>query len=168
MKRVVNLSDKYYVEIDGALLQDTGEVKIIGEPIHAPEQETKVPRGGFEIAYLASICDILDQLGNKKIKVLQYILKHKDSNNCLNMTNSQLADAVGCSRPVVIETIKMLNDAGVLVRKGTVIMLSPRFVVKGDARREGYLMRKFTETQEETVSNDTSNVVQLPPQRKAL
>lgn len=163
MKKQVSLQNKCYVEIDENLLHETGEIKIIGEPIHAPEQNTTVPRGAFEIAYLASICDILDQLGNKKIKVLQYILKHKDSSNCLNMTNSQLADAVGCSRPVVIDTIKMLTDAGVLTRKNTVIMLSPRFIVKGDAQREGYLMRKFTEAKSEAEETRQSNVVELPP-----
>lgn len=142
------VKSKAYVEIDPVALQTTGEIKIISEPVIAPEITNNVPRGGFEIAYLASICDILDKLGNKKIKVLQYLLKNKDGQNCLNITQAELCAKVGCSRQIVYETIKMLTDAGALTKKGTVYRLSPRVIVKGDAQREGYIMQKFVEERE--------------------
>ena len=44
--------------------------------------------------------------------------------------------------------MKILTDAGLVVRKGTVIRLSARVFVKGDAQKEAYIMRKFVEEQE--------------------
>jgi DNA-binding MarR family transcriptional regulator len=142
------IESKCYVEIDKELLHSTGEIKIIGKPIDVAEQEQKTPRGGFEIAYMSALFDIFDKLGGKRYSVLQYLLKNKDGMNCLNITNSELAEKVGCSRPVVIETMKILTDAGLVVRKGTVIRLSARVFVKGDAQKEAYIMRKFVEEQE--------------------
>ena len=143
------VESKWYVEIDSCF-QQTGEVKIVGQPISVAEQEQVTPRGGFEIAYMSALFDIFDKLGGKKYLVLQYILKHKDGMNTLNITNSELAKKVGCARQVVVDTMKILTDAGVLVRKGTVIRLSSKVFVKGDVQKEAYIMRKFVEEQEQT------------------
>lgn len=144
------IASKCYVEIDKELLHSTGEIKIIGKPIDVAEQEQKTPRGGFEIAYMSALFDIFDKLGGKKYLVLQYILKNKDSMNCLNITNSELAQKVGVGRNTVVDTMKILTDAGVVVRKGTVIRLSGRVFVKGDAQKEAYIMRKFVEEKEQS------------------
>lgn len=144
------IESKCYVEIDREALYSTGEVKIVGKPIDVAEQEQKTPRGGFEIAYMSALFDIFDKLGGKKYLVLQYILKHKDGMNCLNITNSELAEKVGVGRNTVIDTMKILTDAGLITRKGTVIRLSARVFVKGDAQKEAYIMRKFVEEKEQS------------------
>ena len=142
-------TNKAYVEIDIEALQTTGEVIIVGEPIIAPTITTKVPRGNFEITYTAELFDIMKTLGNKKIEVLSYILDHKDGNNSLNMTNVQLAKALNVSRPTVIDTMRILEDAKLITRHNSVIMISPRLMVKGNQLREAWLMRKFEEVSEE-------------------
>lgn len=141
-----NIERKCYVEIDPCY-KETGEIKVIGEPIDVAEQEQIIPRGGFEIAYMSALFDIFDKLGGKKYLVLQYILKNKDGMNCINITNTELAKKIKCSRQIVIDTMKILTDAGLIVRKGTVIRLSARAFVKGDAVKEAYIMRKFKEEQ---------------------
>lgn len=146
-KDAANVQHKWYVEID-SIFQETGEIVIIGEPIDVAEVMKTTPKGNFEIAYMSALFEIFDKLGGKRYKVLEYILKHKDSMNCLNITNTELAEKVGCSRPVVIETIKILTDAGIVTRKGTVLALSPKVFVKGNAQREGYIMSHFREMQE--------------------
>lgn len=140
------IENKWYAEIDPCF-QSTGEIKIVGEPINVAEQEQKVPRGGFEIAYMSALFDIFDKLGNQKIKVLKFLLSNKDGMNCLNMTNTEIATKVPCSRKTVVETIKLLSEVGMVVRKGTVLRISPRVVVKGGQQKEGYIMRKFIEEQ---------------------
>jgi len=152
------IESKCYIEIDPVFWK-TGEIIHIGTPIDVAEQEQRTPRGGFEIAYMAAILDIFDKLGGKKYTVLQYILKHKDGMNCLNMSNSELAKKCGVGRNTVVDTMKILTEAGVVVRKGTVIRLSARVFVKGDAQKEAYIMRKFVEEQEEANRTD-----QLPGQ----
>lgn len=142
------ISNKWYVEIDECFL-DTGEIKLIGEPINVAQQEQKIPRGGFEIAYMSALFDLFDRLGGKKYTVLRYILDNRDGMNCLNMTNTELAEKAGVGRNTVVDTIKILSEAGVVTRKGTVLRLSPRLFVKGNAQKEAYIMRKFTEEREQ-------------------
>ena len=137
-----------YIEIDLKHYYETGEVIAIGEPIIAPTITTKIPRGNFEIVYTAQLFDILKKLGNRKIRVLNYLLDEKDATNCLNMTNTELSQKTGVSRKTVVDTMNVLSDAGLVKRKGTVIMLSPNFMVKGSRIREAYLMHKFVEMQE--------------------
>lgn len=142
------IENKWYVEIDPCF-EENGEVKIVGDPINVAEQEQKTPRGGFEIAYMSALFDIFDKLGGKRYLVLQYLLKHKDGMNCLNITNTELARNAGVGRNTVVDTMRILTDAGLVVRKGTVIRLSARVFVKGDAQKEAYIMRKFTEEKEQ-------------------
>ena len=149
------VENKWYVEIDPCF-QNTGEVKIVGSPINVAEQEQRTPRGGFEIAYMSALFDIFDKLGGKKYLVLQYILKHKDGMNTLNITNCELAEKVGVGRNTVVDTMKILTDAGVITRKGTVIRLSARVFVKGDAQKEAYIMRKFVEERADTLPGQTN------------
>lgn len=140
--------EKAYIEIDLELLRGTGEVKIIGTPIIAPTITTKVPKGKFEIVYTADLFDVVEKLGNQKMQVLKYLLDNKDGNNCINMTNTQLAKTVGCSRPTVAETMKILHEANLVKRVNSVIMISPNLMVKGNQLREAYLMRKYEEISE--------------------
>lgn len=148
-KRPPALRKTAYIEIDLELLESTGEIRIIGAPIIAPTVTERIPRGKFEITYTAELFDIMRSLGNKKIEVLAYILDHKDGNNALNMTNLQLSKEVGVSRQTVVDTMNILKDAALVARKGSVIMISPRLMVKGNQLREAWLMRKYEEITDE-------------------
>lgn len=151
---------KAYVEIDLELLEATGEIRIVGAPIVAPTITTKVPRGKFEITYTAELFDVMKELGNKKIEVLSYLLDHKDGNNTLNMTNAEIAKELHVSRPTVIDTMRILSDAKLASRKGSVIMISPKLMVKGNQLREAWLMRRYEEFDEaaEQVNNNAIDV----------
>lgn len=150
-KRPPAVQNKGYVEIDIDALNETGELKIIGEPIIAPTITTKVPRGKFEIVYTADLFEIVEKLGNQKMQVLKYLLDNKDGNNSLNITNSELAKNVGCSRPTVVETLKIMSEAKLVTRKNSVIIISPKLMVKGNQMREAYLMRKYEEVSQQSI-----------------
>ena len=156
--------NKAYVEIDLEMLESTGEIRIVGEPIIAPTITTKVPRGKFEITYTSELFDIMKTLGNKKIEVLSYILDHKDGNNSLNMTNTELAKVTNSSRPTVIETINILREAHLITRKGTVLMVSPGLMVKGNQLREAWLMRKYEEIDDSRKDLSDAIDVNIDPQ----
>jgi len=136
---------KAYIEIDLELLESTGEVRIIGSPIIAPTLTTKVPRGKFEITYTAELFNIMKELGNRKIEVFAYLLDNKDGNNSINITNTQIAEKTGISRKTVIETMKILQEANLIARHNSVVMISPNLMVKGNQLREAWLMRKYEE-----------------------
>ena len=156
--------NKAYVEIDLEMLESTGEIRIVGEPIIAPTITTKVPRGKFEITYTSELFDIMKTLGNKKIEVLSYILDHKDGNNSLNMTNTEIAERTNISRKTVVETVKILRDADLLRRKGTVLSISPKLMVKGNQLREAWLMRKYEEIDESREDLSDAIDVNIDPQ----
>lgn len=150
-KKKSNLNNEYYIRLDKQTLETTGEIRIAegASPLPVVEREEPIKRGGFEIAYMSALLDVFDKLGNKKIQVLKYILAHKDGMNTLNITNTELAEKCGVARQTVVDTIKLLTDADILVRKGTVLRLSPRLVVRGDYNKEMGILRRFAEEQAE-------------------
>ena len=77
--------------------------------------------------------------------VVKYILKHMDSNNILLQTVREVAEGCNCSVQTVQDTLKLLEGAGIIARKTGAIMLSPKLVHKGNARKERFLMAKFIE-----------------------
>lgn len=132
-----------YVQIDSRALHETGEIKIIGEPIEAEQVVKKVPRNGFEITYLAYFCDLFDKLGGKKYTVFKYIIEHKNSDNQLVITMRELAEKTNTSTKTVNDTIKLLREAGLISTRTGAIMLYPRLSMRGSDRKEAYLMQKF-------------------------
>lgn len=130
---------EYYQQID----PDTGE--LIGDVRCVDVVVKEVPRTGFAITYLSSIINLIDSIGNKKMQVVKYVLKNMDSNNILLQTVREVSEGSGCSIQTVNDTLKILGDAGIIARKTGAIMLSPKLVHKGNARKERFLMAKFIE-----------------------
>ena len=60
-----------WVQVDPQKLQETGEIRTIGEPVVADASITKCDRNGFEITYLAYLFDVFDQLGGQKVQGVQ-------------------------------------------------------------------------------------------------
>lgn len=132
-----------YIRIDPNALQESGEVKIIGEPILADEVIKKVNRNGFEITYLAYFIDLFDKLGGKKYIVFKYIIEHKSAENTLIITVRELAEKTETSTRTVQDTLKLLREAGLIKCRTGAIMLVPKLAHRGSDRREAYLMQKF-------------------------
>lgn len=119
---------------------------IVGEPQEVNVLVKKITRNDFMITYLADMVSLIDTIGNKKMSVVKYILKHMDkSTNKLTETTAEIADHCKVSRVVVSQTLKMLEDAGFIARKTGVVMLSPKIAHKGNAQKEHYLLTRFNE-----------------------
>lgn len=132
-------------------LDDFGNV--VGEPKEVNVLIKETSRSGFMITYLASLVGMIDTLGNKKMKVVKYILSHMDSNNKLSETEHEIAENSGVSRATVHETLKLLRDANFIAQKTGTVMLSPKIAHKGNAQRERYLMTKFFELESRDKKN---------------
>ena len=140
-----------YVQIDLQALQETGEVKVISEPILADASITKCDRNGFEITYLAYLFDVFDQLGGQKYKVFKYIVEHKSSDNTLIITNRELAAKCDVSTKTISETLKLLKEKGLIATRTGAIMVLPKIAHRGKVGREQFLMHKFQEFGNEEV-----------------
>ena len=128
---------EYYIQVDEVGNAITGEVKEVDVLFK------EIPRTGFAITYLSTIIQMIESIGNKKMQVVKYILQNMDSNNKLSETVREIAKGVGCSIQTVQETLALLQSVGIIARKTGTVMLSPKLVHKGNAKRERFLMTKF-------------------------
>ena len=99
----------------------------------------------FMITYLAEIISLIDSLGNQKMKVVKYILKHMNkSENTLIITTRELAKKSGVGYNTVVETLQILDNAGIIQRRTGVVMVSPRLVNNKNAKGEATMMIKYS------------------------
>ena len=92
------------------ICQETGEVRTIDE-----FERSSGRNEPFMITYLAEIINLIDSLGNKKMQVVKYILKYMEkSNNTLIITTTELAEKSKVSRQIVSDTLKILENAGIV------------------------------------------------------
>ena len=143
--KTVYRGQEVYVQIDPKVLNDTGEIKVVSDPIVTDVSITKCDRNGFEITYLAYLFDVFDQLGGQKYKVFKYIVEHKSADNTLIITQRELAEKCGCTQKTVVECLKVLKDKGLIATRTGAIMLLPKIAHGGKHGREQFLMHKFEE-----------------------
>ena len=131
--------------------KETGEYEEIGnadtfvKPIGRTEP--------FMITYLAEIINLIDTLGNKKMQVVKYILKNMSkSENTLIITTRELAEKTKVSKPVVLDTLKLLEEANIIQRRTGAIMISPKLVNYKKAKGEAIMMTKYKQFIEDEVA----------------
>lgn len=116
---------------------------MIGEPQEVNVLVKEISRTGFAITYLGELVRLIDTIGNKKMKVVKYILANMDSENKLVETVREIAEHCNVSTKVVNDTLKLLESVGFVARKTGCVMLSPKIAHKGNAKKERYLLTKF-------------------------
>lgn len=126
--------------------------KKTGEEIKAQTIVKRLDRNGFEITYLAYLFELFDILGNKKMKVFSYILKHKNADNQLIITVRELAKKTGVALSTAHETLKILEEKGLIRCRIGSLMVIPKVAHRGNKNREENLMIKFREF-EQTETN---------------
>lgn len=112
-----------------------------------------VNRNGFQITYLSYLFDLFDQLAGKKYAVVKFILQHKSLDNTLIITNRELAQKCEVSTKTVVDTLKLLKNAGLIQTRTGAIMLNPKLAHRGDDKKEKYLLQKFVEFPEPEEQN---------------
>jgi len=97
----------------------------------------------FQKIWLGHLLESLDVIGNKKIKVLNYLLRIKNTDNIVIGTQRAIAKGAGVSLPVVNETIKALVRIDALKQQQQgVLMLNPDIMFKGgNGKRMNILLR---------------------------
>lgn len=104
----------------------------------------------FMITYLSEIISLIDNLGNKKMQVVKYILQNMcKSNNTLIITTKELATKSGVGFNTVIATLKILEEANIIKRRVGSIMLSPKLVNNWKASKEANMMVQYKEFSED-------------------
>lgn len=127
-----------------------------GETREVDEFEKQVGREEpFMITYLAEIINLIETLGNKKMQVVKYILKNMDkSSNTLILTTRELSAKCNVSKPIVLETLKLLEQAGIIQRRTGAVMISPKLMNNKKAKGEAVMMTKYVQF------NENSDVIE--------
>lgn len=123
-------------------IKETKEVNMFERPVGRNER--------FMVTYLSEIISLIDNLGNKKMQVLKYILQNMDKgNNTLIQTTTEIAKKSGVGFNTVIETLKILENADIVHRKTGAVMLRPKLVNNWRANKEATMMVKYFEFKKE-------------------
>lgn len=103
----------------------------------------------FDMIFYGHLLDILNDLGNKRILVLQHIIKLRNkSDNVFIGTVRDIADYLRISPTTVNSTLLLLEDKGVIKRKTGVIYIDADLVC--DGRFKGKIMHIYNNLEEET------------------
>lgn len=140
MERLIKKDVILKTEIDTWINQRTGEI------IETTEILKPVGRQGFMITYLTTILEFIETIGNKKMKIIKYILTNMDkSTNTYLTTTRELAEKTETSPKTVTETLKLLEEKNIIQRRTGAIMINPRLIHKGDNNKEKALLTRFYE-----------------------
>lgn len=153
-KKDISYTNSKIEKITAISEQKTYIDEATGERVSAQTIVKRLDRNGFEITYLAYLFELFDILGNKKMKVFSYILKHKNADNQLIITTRELAKKVEVSLKTAHDTLKILEEKGLIRCRIGSLMVIPKIAHRGNKNREQNLMIKFrefeqTETQPE-------------------
>ena len=98
-----------------------------GEVIEVDKLYRKQTSGNFVKAYIVQLISMLDMIGGKKLKIVNYILDNVHlSNNTMIATTREIAKATGTS-----------------------LMLNPQLLMRGDDQKQKYLLLEFGNFEQE-------------------
>lgn len=133
------LGQSHWIKLDESG-QPTGEIKVVDEF----ESEINTKRNGFMITYMTAVISLIEKLGTKKMQVVKYIFENMSkSENTLIITTRELSKATKVSKPVVLETLKILEESNLVSRKTGAIIVSAKLMHRGSEEKERYLMTRF-------------------------
>jgi len=115
-----------------------------GEVIEVDKLYRKQASGNFVKAYIVQLVSMLDMIGGKKLKIINYILDNVHlSNNLILATVREIAEATGTSSRTVVTTLKILEEGNIIKRRTGAIMLNPELLMRGDDNKQKYLLVEF-------------------------
>jgi len=148
-KKSVKIKKQNIIGKETYIKQDTGEIKeciVVEKNI---EQDFN-----FYKIWLMDLLGILDIVGNKKIKVINYLFEIMNPrDNTISITYKEVEKNTGVSYPIVVETFKILLDSNFLKKvRQSFYMINPDIIVKGrTGKRMNLLIQYNNITKEEEV-----------------
>lgn len=104
----------------------------------------------FDKIWLNEVLTALEEVGNKKIKVANYILTHRDrSTNYLIQTQREIAKECGVSLQTVSSTIKALERANLLCCKSGIYQVNPERIAYGGHNKRMAILRIYRANKKE-------------------
>lgn len=119
----------------------------------------------FEMIFYGHLLEILNDLGNKRILVLQHIIKNREkANNTFIGTVRDIATALNISPVTVNNTLVLLEDKGAIKRKTGVVYIDGDLIC--DGRFKSHIMHVYNEVNEELTAEERKIKVEREMKRK--
>jgi predicted transcriptional regulator len=121
---------------------DTGEII----EVDCVQKTSRDLKGGWRRVYLADFLSVLDEIGNAKIEVLQYILEHIDSNNKIGKSYRQIAREAKVSLFTVQTTLKALINKKLVKKVDSFLVIMPDIVASfGSDAKNARLLTEYSD-----------------------
>lgn len=105
----------------------------------------------FFKVWLLDLMNVLEIVGTKKIKVINYILDNMNTqDNVFVGTHQKIAKELNISRPIVSQTFKVLREKNIIKKINSgAYMLNPDILVKGKTGKRINLLIKYNKLEKE-------------------
>jgi Firmicute plasmid replication protein (RepL) len=136
-----------------------GERRLIdsetGEIIPAQVVSKTAGDAGFHKIWLHEILELVDEVGNAKMRVLMWLLSKADAQNVILATHTEIAAETGVSAKTVARLMASLRAANVIIEKRrSMWRLNPKVIFKGDHdKRMAVLVKYYDERQGDLFDN---------------
>ena len=150
-KKSVKIKKQRIIGKETYIKQDTGEIKEVVVVEKNVEQDFN-----FYKVWLLDLLGILDIVGNKKIKVINYLLEIMNPrDNSISITYKEVEKHTGVSYPIVVETFKILLESNFLVKvRQSFYMINPDIIVKGSTGKRINLLIQYKNLENENNGED--------------
>jgi DNA-binding transcriptional ArsR family regulator len=115
-----------------------------GEIIPAQVVTKTIGDAGFHKVWLHEILELVDEVGNAKMRVLMWLLSKADAQNQILATKDEISKATGVSRATVTRLMVALRDANVIAEtRRSLWRLNPKVIFKGDHDKRMAVLVKY-------------------------
>jgi DNA-binding transcriptional ArsR family regulator len=101
---------------------------------------------GFDKIWLGTILELVEEVGNAKMRVLLWLLQNRDAKNIVHATKDEIASATDTSRATITSLLGALRKANVIseVRR-SVWRLNPNVIWKGAHHTRMSVMIRYSD-----------------------
>jgi hypothetical protein len=115
-----------------------------GEIVQAQVVSKTIGDAGFHKIWLHEILELVDEVGNAKMRVLMWLLSKADGQNLVMATKREIAAACGVGTATVQRLMSALQAANVITEtRRSVWRLNPKVIFKGDHDRRMAVLVKY-------------------------
>jgi len=140
-----------------------------GEIIDAQVVTKTIGDAGFHKVWLHEILELVDEVGNAKMRVLLWLLSQADAQNQVLATRREIAEACGVGTATVQRLMSSLQAANVITKTRIGLWrLNPKVIFKGDHdRRMSVLIKYHDERQGDLFEQPIVELREAANERKA-
>ena len=129
------------------------KIKVLGKKqLYDPETDSTVDCAviqmedkdfNFEKIWIGHILGAVGEIGNKKMKVLFWLLENRGYDNKITKTVEEMTKEIEVSKNTVIDTLKALEKNKILRRKTGVIQLNPEVIFRGSGKKRINILYEY-------------------------